>query len=189
MIRRPPRSTLFPYTTLFRSRHQHVNVAQGRVGPGPLDQAAQHLVHAEGGHRRGAGPEHPCHLVERARSEEHTSELQSRSDLVCRLLLEKKKKIRCRWSAQSPTPAATSYTLHFFFLNDTAPTEIYPLPLHDALPISPPARERCPGSRRAGPARPGRPAPGSRRGRPPPRRRPRAPVPSGRAGQIGRAHV
>src|SRR2546421_7951607 len=66
MIRRPPRSTLFPYTTLFRSLLQ-------RHGP------------SGGGARRGrtALPE---------RSEEHTSELQSRSDLVCRLLLEKKKK-------------------------------------------------------------------------------------------------
>src|SRR5947207_4173209 len=66
MIRRPPRSTLFPYTTLFRSR-----AVAG--DPAALDQ-----------HRdRGQG---------RRRSEEHTSELQSHSDLVCRLLLEKKKK-------------------------------------------------------------------------------------------------
>src|SRR5215471_20530901 len=64
MIRRPPRSTLFPYTTLFRPVHHHVPL------PG---------VCAAGG--RG-----------RVRSEEHTSELQSRRDLVCRLLLEKKKK-------------------------------------------------------------------------------------------------
>src|SRR2546430_8273878 len=71
MIRRPPRSTLFPYTTLFRSTH------------GPEDA-------------RGAGlalvrDEHGRVLVE-PRSEEHTSELQSQSNLVCRLLLEKKKK-------------------------------------------------------------------------------------------------
>src|SRR6266496_5721312 len=63
MIRRPPRSTLFPYTTLFRS---------------PGDRHAAHRVHR--GPRRYNG-----------RSEEHTSELQSRRDLVCRLLLEKKK--------------------------------------------------------------------------------------------------
>src|SRR2546422_1715392 len=78
MIRRPPRSTLFPYTTLFRSH----------IGVGP--EAADH----------GAGIErvqHPVLVVEhefvvQARSEEHTSELQSRLHLVCRLLLEKKKK-------------------------------------------------------------------------------------------------
>src|SRR5438067_13687107 len=66
MIRRPPRSTLFPYTTLFRSRR---------------------VVHASGRH-----PERPREDVLPLRSEEHTSELQSRFDLVCRLLLEKKKK-------------------------------------------------------------------------------------------------
>src|SRR5215204_6057467 len=69
MIRRPPRSTLFPYTTLFRSRVRRA--ALPRVGRGD---------------RRG-DPRRP-------RSEEHTSELQSHSDLVCRLLLEKKKKNR-----------------------------------------------------------------------------------------------
>src|SRR5438445_10727754 len=68
MIRRPPRSTLFPYTTLFRSGHDPARSARGRVerqevGPGVLQ-----------------------------RSEEHTSELQSRQYLVCRLLLEKKKR-------------------------------------------------------------------------------------------------
>src|SRR5256884_1367395 len=67
MIRRPPRSTLFPYTTLFRS--------DGAVRPRCRDA--------------GASPG-----LRRARSEEHTSELQSRLHLVCRLLLEKKKKIR-----------------------------------------------------------------------------------------------
>src|SRR2546428_4793402 len=80
MIRRPPRSTLFPYTTLFRSRHfeesQQLDV-----------EVVDKLCMA---FRRG--------LLKRVgffnnRSEEHTSELQSRSDLVCRLLLEKKKKL------------------------------------------------------------------------------------------------
>src|SRR5690349_22529079 len=70
MIRRPPRSTLFPYTTLFRSTEaQHE------------DQLARR--------RRGRDREGPAR--QRRRSEEHTSELQSRRDLVCRLLLEKKK--------------------------------------------------------------------------------------------------
>src|SRR5438105_14984312 len=76
LIRRPPRSTLFPYTTLFRSRPRD---AAARVARGaPLDRR-----------RRHAG-DRPDDRVRR--SEEHTSELQSRVDLVCRLLLEKKKK-------------------------------------------------------------------------------------------------
>src|SRR2546430_9348325 len=84
MIRRPPRSTLFPYTTLFRS----VGVHAHRLAV-PL------LRHVPGLARRR--PDRQRHLVERAvrqltaRSEEHTSELQSQSNLVCRLLLEKKK--------------------------------------------------------------------------------------------------
>src|SRR5260221_3197303 len=74
MIRRPPRSTLFPYTTLFRSRLCRRPADRGR--PGRL-----------AGLRAGAAPAAGPH---RTRSEEHTSELQSHSDLVCRLLLEKK---------------------------------------------------------------------------------------------------
>src|SRR2546430_8517808 len=73
MIRRPPRSTLFPYTTLFRSRR----LLDGQRGGDPLP----------GNLRLGAGAQG------RPRSEEHTSELQSQSNLVCRLLLEKKKTI------------------------------------------------------------------------------------------------
>src|SRR5260370_20138404 len=80
MIRRPPRSTLFPYTTLFRSP---VGSAQWATGG-----------HAAGPHRQRPGPRAEC---ERAhRSEEHTSELQSHLNLVCRLLLEKKKRIYTR---------------------------------------------------------------------------------------------
>src|SRR2546430_8114188 len=76
MIRRPPRSTLFPYTTLFRS---HRDVGEARVRPeGGFDGV--------GGERVGG---HVARI--NARSEEHTSELQSQSNLVCRLLLEKKK--------------------------------------------------------------------------------------------------
>src|SRR5206468_13094530 len=71
MIRRPPRSTLFPYTTLFRSLHRGAET----IGDGGQVIARFHSVHRVA-----------------VRSEEHTSELQSRSDLVCRLLLEKKKK-------------------------------------------------------------------------------------------------
>src|SRR3712207_8425795 len=97
MIRRPPRSTLFPYTTLFRS---------ARAVPGPRARRAGVLVTSryevardarQAGpargtqrHRAGVGSAHPKAWVQR--SEEHTSELQSRQYLVCRLLLEKKKK-------------------------------------------------------------------------------------------------
>src|SRR3712207_7292001 len=90
MIRRPPRSTLFPYTTLFRSRHP----GGGRLPWRPGGGAA--VVHAALGRRRGR--DHDAGRADRrgggrrgARSEEHTSELQSRQYLVCRLLLEKKK--------------------------------------------------------------------------------------------------
>src|SRR2546428_10075717 len=72
MIRRPPRSTLFPYTTLFRSRVHH-HAVPDYAGRAPVQDPRRDEVEDEG------------------RSEEHTSELQSRSDLVCRLLLEKKK--------------------------------------------------------------------------------------------------
>src|SRR2546430_5627102 len=78
MIRRPPRSTLFPYTTLFRSR----GPARPRVRGCVVQQ------HADHDHRPGR----PHHVLVLGRSEEHTSELQSQSNLVCRLLLEKKKK-------------------------------------------------------------------------------------------------
>src|SRR6266581_4879864 len=131
MIRRPPRSTLFPYTTLFRSR------AAARA-PAPA-----------GTSRSRARSPH------RSRSEEHTSELQSPVQLVCRLLLEKKNESDVRmkststWSAgrtpTSNTSAATGLVpetrdklerAHIsFFFNDTATTEIYTLSLHDALPI------------------------------------------------------
>src|SRR5438132_2961368 len=77
MIRRPPRSTLFPYTTLFRSDWADVPNQWSAIGQGLEDT-----------YRRAAA------AFEAARSEEHTSELQSHSDLVCRLLLEKKKKRR-----------------------------------------------------------------------------------------------
>src|SRR3989442_10083630 len=91
MIRRPPRSTLFPYTTLFRSR------LVDRVWPVPFSRVA------------GAGEPMARRLLERSavlpRSEEHTSELQSRPHLVCRLLLEKKKRIR---DPQSQKPSISN---------------------------------------------------------------------------------
>src|SRR3712207_7664094 len=90
MIRRPPRSTLFPYTTLFRSLPLDLGPRPGRVRP---DQAALQLgAPFPGDVPGGQGAEPGGHAVVRpVRSEEHTSELQSHSDLVCRLLLEKKK--------------------------------------------------------------------------------------------------
>src|SRR5690606_41592638 len=93
MLRRPPRSTLFPYTTLFRSRPLSGQRRGIDAGPARLAQrrAARDDGRAAAGlaaDRRIAG----ARGVRRARSEEHTSELQSRENLVCRLLLEKKKK-------------------------------------------------------------------------------------------------
>src|SRR2546427_3253576 len=92
MIRRPPRSTLFPYTTLFRSRMRvYPPGREANRGPSSLKSfcaAARSLI-------RRSTKRRACRSPRRAkviRSEEHTSELQSQSNLVCRLLLEKKKK-------------------------------------------------------------------------------------------------
>src|SRR6266850_1418407 len=147
MIRRPPRSTLFPYTTLFRSS----SVIR------EIDGTWVQLALTPNAGRR---------------SEEHTSELQSPCNLVCRLLLEKKNKIECTLSFNKKN-SQYKHTLRyhtyaclqqtslfdyserlssfFFFFNDTATTEIYTLSLHDALPfrrppIRPPPR-KCSRSR------------------------------------------
>src|SRR3712207_7988480 len=102
MIRRPPRSTLFPYTTLFRSRAERTCLPFpfiGTIGAGASGESR----------RLGKFGRCRCHPRRRERdrpalpsrrSEEHTSELQSRQYLVCRLLLEKKKKI----TLKTPTP-------------------------------------------------------------------------------------
>src|SRR2546425_5877693 len=88
MIRRPPRSTLFPYTTLFRSHPVRTGGSESGFpvarsdGEQPRGAGGAHRRHTQG---KGRGPR-------RGRSEEHTSELQSLAYLVCRLLLEKKKK-------------------------------------------------------------------------------------------------
>src|SRR5215469_1286922 len=129
MIRRPPRSTLFPYTTLFRS------APWGSWLPAEL-------------------PRSPWLPGPGRRSEEHTSELQSRRDLVCRLLLEKKNLdhpvTQDTLDFSKPVALMLVAVLHFFpdddyvrrivaplffVFNDTATTEIYTLSLHDALPI------------------------------------------------------
>src|SRR6266571_1194653 len=131
MIRRPPRSTLFPYTTLFRSP------GAGRLALGALRACLS--------------------LIAWPRSEEHTSELQSHVNLVCRLLLEKKKRSNFASTTEKTSPEGFYLRLAhrlafddgkicrpyfvlcgratFFFFNDTATTEIYTLSLHDALPI------------------------------------------------------
>src|SRR2546430_10169953 len=95
MIRRPPRSTLFPYTTLFRSAWLHQSGM--RRAYGSIGQFAQHS----------------------ARSEEHTSELQSQSNLVCRLLLEKKNfftAFRSAFAAEAPVICATFAALFVVFV-------------------------------------------------------------------------
>src|SRR2546430_7602701 len=91
MIRRPPRSTLFPYTTLFRSHQAGPGVVGGNDAGEGEDARADHCADAEGNQRPGS--EGALQRVA-VRSEEHTSELQSQSNLVCRLLLEKKKKYK-----------------------------------------------------------------------------------------------
>src|SRR5687768_18202694 len=87
MIRRPPRSTLFPYTTLFRSRRE-VLEGERRVVAEVIEKEKERVWIARQPHLRGG---QLGEQGERDRSEEHTSELQSRLHLVCRLLLEKKK--------------------------------------------------------------------------------------------------
>src|SRR3712207_7093598 len=101
MIRRPPRSTLFPYTTLFRSETGRKNMRKSLavIAAAAASIALVAPAEAQDRNRRQVGPGQPSPLAQQAlaggdqpdRSEEHTSELQSRQYLVCRLLLEKKK--------------------------------------------------------------------------------------------------
>src|SRR2546430_12290167 len=102
MIRRPPRSTLFPYTTLFRSVRE---LRQQRLVGGVLQRDEPLASEPACRSRLRRGADLPLRqAVEVLRSEEHTSELQSQSNLVCRLLLEKKKKYKIR------TQTVHSYT-------------------------------------------------------------------------------
>src|SRR3712207_2631970 len=137
MIRRPPRSTLFPYTTLFRSRELGAVEGVLALAEAAVDADDERLAVQ----RLRAGRD----VVGEGRSEEHTSELQSRQYLVCRLLLEKKTQ-PSPWCGR-PYPGLRAslgrgslcrrcFSVSFFFFNDTATTEIYTLSLHDALPIS-----------------------------------------------------
>src|SRR3712207_8145752 len=98
MIRRPPRSTLFPYTTLFRS---HLLAAHLREALGDVRERAdgRGAGRGQGAHGRlgdRVGRDRDARACDSARSEEHTSELQSRQYLVCRLLLEKKKTLELK---------------------------------------------------------------------------------------------
>src|SRR2546428_1940409 len=102
MIRRPPRSTLFPYTTLFRSLD--AGRLDARLSIGQLYISARHYEKAE---------EEANAILDRDpgnRSEEHTSELQSRSDLVCRLLLEKNNTARALVTPHARRPTLTTMT-------------------------------------------------------------------------------
>src|SRR3712207_8415730 len=102
MIRRPPRSTLFPYTTLFRSAREQLHPQRSPIHSDPA---------SEGGRPAGAGDSVRRCLLRRetCRSEEHTSELQSRQYLVCRLLLEKKNNEKECGSTNSPPLPAIKY--------------------------------------------------------------------------------
>src|SRR5258707_9732562 len=102
MIRRPPRSTLFPYTTLFRS-------ADGFASSGTPCRAAAGICDVADARDRTADRACGGEPVGRTRSEEHTSELQSRQYLVCRLLLEKKKKKEHFWMINNRPDARDCY--------------------------------------------------------------------------------
>src|SRR5258707_778180 len=134
MIRRPPSSTLFPYTTLFRSG---VREPDRTIGVGRDFRAEEETVSIEGrigGAGRGLA-DHPDRGIRGflPRSEDHTTELQSSQYFICRLLLVKKQRETPRTTRDTyplPPPSAV-----LFFFNDTATTELYTLSLHDALPI------------------------------------------------------
>src|SRR5256886_13383299 len=134
MIRRPPRSTLFPYTTLFRS-HGPGHLAAGVPGllgdvTGRLE-AVEDVDRGEHGDQGGADPAAAEVQAERVRSEEHTSELQSQSNLVCRLLLEKKKHITTRVIADelsTRTVDPVSYASPVTVLLQLPPQRIRPDP-------------------------------------------------------------
>src|SRR3712207_7614441 len=102
MIRRPPRSTLFPYTTLFRSDRRRSGI--DRTGPASVGPGRRH--HGNRPRARVASATRP--IASACRSEEHTSELQSRQYLVCRLLLEKKIKPQLLLLLCYPTAITTS---------------------------------------------------------------------------------
>src|SRR5438034_1498784 len=101
MIRRPPRSTLFPYTTLFRS------VAKKQMSRGKVLAVGEGDISDDTGERLPMVVKVDDKVLFVDRSEEHTSELQSHSDLVCRLLLEKKKKKKIKNNVHATTKVVT----------------------------------------------------------------------------------
>src|SRR2546421_6418659 len=127
MIRRPPRSTLFPYTTLFRSEpdrpHRRIHHGVRAVQAARLDDDEQCGRGCAEDERRHAANRYALAGESRGRSEEHTSELQSRSDLVCRLLLEKKKKMNNteKRSTRRPNPSAAHLSLTLKHSHTTSP--------------------------------------------------------------------
>src|SRR5256885_9604233 len=140
MIRRPPRSTLFPYTTLFRSRKAVIPICRSRDrAPLLSSRCSAHPAHnsaATG--RMGKGRPDCCFgnvfILRPSRSEEHTSELQSPCNLVCRLLLEKKKRYtRQRQSLRCHFTRTRDYHLPLRILSPPSFIHVYHLvlqPLH-----------------------------------------------------------
>src|SRR3989441_1649123 len=131
MIRRPPRSTLFPYTTLFRSEavHAYHGVLQGKgIKPhrslsDDLKLTDQAMSYGGGGNTRST-----VSVQNNPRSEEHTSELQSLAYLVCRLLLEKKKKTRIHQSRpQAVKPLQRALRRRSHALLHPSPRQHHPL--------------------------------------------------------------
>src|SRR3712207_7314467 len=98
MIRRPPRSTLFPYTTLFRSELGPHNIRVNSIGPTFIETPLTRPFFEDKAFKAEV-----LSRIKLGRSEEHTSELQSRQYLVCRLLLEKKKKHKSTLSSKPPS--------------------------------------------------------------------------------------
>src|SRR5256885_12312294 len=125
MIRRPPRSTLFPYTTLFRSSQRRSAANQKHTGETPVPLLFVRFRSAGLNTARAANigaEKHHGWLSRRIRSEEHTSELQSPCNLVCRLLLEKKKTVR---SAVHQTTMPINGTSRFMPARESVQTDNY----------------------------------------------------------------
>src|SRR5260221_9632148 len=122
MIRRPPRSTLFPYTTLFRSGGTRRRQASRGLCLRPLGERGARGIRSPS-HRNRRERENDARAPRsdgrKRRSEEHTSELQSHSDLVCRLLLEKKKKktSRARTGGTNETQPRESFSRNWWAAN------------------------------------------------------------------------
>src|SRR2546421_1127998 len=117
MIRRPPRSTLFPYTTLFRSKSSHARLMSRKFDFTPrrnISVGVKGIPVRSNQFKLASAPASAWWMPRGIhRSEEHTSELQSRSDLVCRLLLEKKKKATTSSQASDTTSSPSKTSPHY----------------------------------------------------------------------------